>query len=244
MSSTSGQPCYYIRSDTVAITVSKEPGVEDNAGQATFYVDRSLISDNSVYFESLLMERDKPVSLNVPHLSESNFKVFMRWLCRGEIVLDDEGSSVHQDLMDFAIAIAACEFHNIIMDLYRMYCLLDEDFVQTLHDLERSGHNKAKLKLFLCEKAAYEIVKNGWVNFTAAGGQAWKRLIAASATAPETLENLMKEVDRANEQAKHDKLEDPAETEVCRYEVHGGDDCLDQGGNPKATCPCCGHDFD
>jgi hypothetical protein len=209
---------------------------EADAPLNVFYVSKSLLLENSVYFNIIL---DSAPGRAVVFLPEHDYLVVADWL---DLIFHDRLDFLHEDSLSFddlqkyltfADLVGSEKLKNAVIDI--MQANVAHHSIYALRDLQDNHPSLGVCFDMILEYQAYIVVTEGWARFMARTGsdqeqgRCWDAFIADKDNLG-IVNNLLLKVDDLNREYAQKILICPTERDDCKWHDHATDET-------KAKCP-------
>ncbi|ETI19781.1 hypothetical protein G647_08794 [Cladophialophora carrionii CBS 160.54] len=210
-----------------------------------FYVSKSLLIENSTYFNIIL---DSAPGRAVVFLPEHDFLVVADWL---DLLFHDRLDLLQKDTLSFdttekylvfADLVGSEKLKNVVVDTVQAN--VAQYSIYTLRDLQDNHPSLTVCFDIILEHLAYVVVTEGWAQFMnqthsqtetgsdqdhGSGRSAWNDFIADKDNLA-IVNKLLLKVDALNGEKAQNTLVSPAEREDCKWHEHLSEET-------KANCP-------
>ncbi|OCT49874.1 hypothetical protein CLCR_07375 [Cladophialophora carrionii] len=214
-----------------------------------FYVSKSLVIENSSYFNIIL---DSAPGRAVVFLPEHDYLVVADWL---DLLFHDRFDLLHEGALSFdttekylvfADLVGSEKLKNVVLDTVQAN--VARYSIDTLRDLQDNHPSLTVCFDIILEYLAYVVVTEGWAQFMdqthsqtetgsdqdhgsgrGRGRSAWNDFIAAKDNLG-IVNKLLLKVDALNREKAQNTLVSPAEREDCKWHEHLSEET-------KAKCP-------
>ncbi|KIW70173.1 hypothetical protein, variant [Phialophora macrospora] len=228
----------HARSPVIKIVAGENEVFGDEEADAplnVFYVSKSLLLENSVYFNIIL---DSAPGRAVVFLPEHDYLVVADWL---DLIFHDRLDFLHEDSLSFDILrkyltfadlVGSEKLKNVVIDT--MQANVAHHSIYALRDLQDNHPSLSVCFDIILECQAYIVVTEGWARFMARTGSdqeqgGWDGFIADKDNL-DIVNKLLLKVDDLNKEYAQKSLICPTEREDCKWHDHANEET-------KAKCP-------